>query len=523
MKLGVFFSNCDGVLSRSLDLASLSREYEPDAVVRVVESFYEEEDLNMILMDVEKNDLDSVILAGETPSAYQAIRNGDYLFSCLSHKGVNSNRIAPVNLKNMVVLAHDANPPELQLKAKLLVDVGIEKLKLAKEVTTMEISPRKALAVIGADLSGIVVAQHLLDQGFRVYLIDDRSKPVIRKNEKSYVNPTLAHVSHHPRFSSLYGYRVKDFFGVTGDYTLVIEMNGDKKEIYVGGVVLSLENATEEQLKSAHAIFHVDLKADGTLQARDEVSANSMTMEGGVFIVNPGSQRQGDIGSKFMAADATAAMVINILNQKEVYHHFTISSVDKNLCSGCGACVKTCIFHAVSIQGTPPLSVIDIKRCRGCGNCVAACPSDARGLVVCPPDYLFNAVKILSEFKSNNGSKKSLVVACDGCGYPCLDRAGEKGLTWPVSAMPLQVVCGGQIDTQLIMQAFVEGFDNVILMVCGEGLCHNIIGNVELERRVHLFREILASRGIDHERMQVITTSTKGDEACISELNRICG
>jgi len=133
-----------------------------------------------------------------------------------------------------------------------------------------------------------------------------------------------------------------------------------------------------------------------------------------------------------------------------------VSDVRSELCGGCGVCVKTCIFHAVSLRGEPRVSVIDPRRCRGCGNCVTACPSGARNLDTCSSEYLSEAIDILAGFKTAPGEKKVLLMACEGCGYVCLDRAAEEGQAWPVAAMPLKVVCGGQVDTQLLLQAFLR-------------------------------------------------------------------
>ncbi len=522
MKLGVFFSNCDGVLSRSLDLVSLSREYEGNGPVKIMESFYEDEDFDALLAEVTEKGIDAVVLAGDTPFSYRQARNGDYLFRSLVERGVNPNRIEAVNLKNLVALPHKAAPAELQLKARLYVDVAIEKLKHAREIETVEIAPRNTVAVIGANLSAVALSQLLLDQGYKVFMITEGRKPTLQENEKRHIQPTLAYVRRHPRFRFLPKTEVTDFYGFTGDYTLAVNENGTPGKLAAGAVVLSPEPGDAAMIRIAHAIFHVDVKPDGTLSARDETSARSQTCDEGVFFINPPSGDAEDVGRKFAGADAAAAMVENLLNRREIHHSVIVSQVDPQLCSGCGACVKTCMFHAVRLEGSPPVSVIDHRRCRSCGNCVAACPSDARSLVVSPSAYLFNAVTILSRFKSSNGAPKTLMLACDGCGYPCLDRAGQNGLTWPAGVLPLRVVCGGQIDTQLIMHGFVKGFDKVVLLVCGEGLCHNIIGNVELERRVNLFREILGSRGLDDERMHVITTSAKGDAACVAEINRIC-
>jgi F420-non-reducing hydrogenase iron-sulfur subunit len=72
---------------------------------------------------------------------------------------------------------------------------------------------------------------------------------------------------------------------------------------------------------------------------------------------------------------------------------------------------------------------------------------------------------------------------------------------------------------QMILHAFVRGFDGVALMICGEGCCHHVSGNVDLERRVNLFRGILQSRGLDDRRVKVISTCSREGGACVDTLN----
>lgn len=46
-------------------------------------------------------------------------------------------------------------------------------------------------------------------------------------------------------------------------------------------------------------------------------------------------------------------------------------------CQGCGTCVETCIFQAITIQNG---KAIHSDKCRGCGRCVRACPQQAVSL-----------------------------------------------------------------------------------------------------------------------------------------------
>jgi coenzyme F420-reducing hydrogenase delta subunit/NAD-dependent dihydropyrimidine dehydrogenase PreA subunit len=287
----------------------------------------------------------------------------------------------------------------------------------------------------------------------------------------------------------------------------------------VGAVVLSAEH-NPSLVKELQTLFHVDVDDHGRIAAKDDVSARSQTHDRGVFVINPAHAQAGDLATELLAADATAISVMTLLHHSEIHHRVTVSDVRSELCGGCGVCVKTCIFHAVSLRGEPRVSVIDPRRCRGCGNCVTACPSGARDLDTCSSEYLSEAIDILAGFKTTPGEKKVLLMACEGCGYVCLDRAAEEGQAWPVAAMPLKVVCGGQVDTQLLLQAFLSGFDGVVLTICGEGCCHNLIGNVDLERRVNLFRDVLASRGIDPARVQIVSNCSRSSSACIESINK---
>ncbi|MCP4694793.1 MAG: hydrogenase iron-sulfur subunit [Desulfobacterales bacterium] len=523
MKLGTFFSTCDGVISEKIDLHALAKEWVGIPSVTIVDNFYHGEDYDKLLKEVKDKNLDSIVLAGKSPFTYHHTRNGDFLFNILAKNGVNPNRIEVVNIKNMVVLPHNASSKELHQKAKLLVDVGIERLRHAERITTVEISPRKSAAVIGADLSSLAVSQLLIDEGCKVFLIHEEDELTFPPDEVDHIKPTLAYLTHHSRFTLLSKTEVKDFYGFTGDYTLSLESEESTRDLRVGAVVISVGKDDKKLIQKAHSVFHVDIHPDGSLIPLDKVSASCRTQERGVFIINTSNGPDRGPAEKFMAADAAGSMAINMLNKFEIHENIMVSQVNKAYCSGCGACVKTCVFNAVSLNGGSGVSVIDPKRCRGCGNCVAACPADARSLTVCPTDYLFNAVDILARFEPVNNAPKTLVLTCDGCGYPGLDRAAEQGMTWPVSALPLRMVCGGQMDTQLIMHAFVKGFDKVVLIVCNEGFCHNIIGNVALERRTHLFKEILASRGSDPENLHVLTTNVGDEASLVKNINMICG
>jgi F420-non-reducing hydrogenase iron-sulfur subunit len=515
MKTGIYFSRCGDVFEGVLQLETLAEAYRKDFSVKLFDDFFHTDDFAALLEDVEANGIEAAILVGDSHFSYTQARNGEYLLKCLEERGINQNNIEFVNLKNMLALPHKGLPGVLlQQKAQLLLDAGIEKIRHSHAIVTVEVSPRKAVAIVGVSSAAFVAAQHCLEAGFKVFLINDRREIAIPDAELPLIRPTMVFVLRHQRLTIIHNATPSDFDGYPGDFTLTVATDEEKTELKVGAAILSTHNSS--LIKIYQAIFHIDIDRDGSLAALDEVTARSQTLDRGVYVINPPAIGKNDIGHAFMAADATASMVVNLLNKSEIYHTIKVSEVKSALCSGCGACVKTCMFKAVSLAGTPRISLINPRRCRGCGNCVTACPTEARDLATTPNAFLFGSIDIFAQLQTEI---KILLIACEGCGYRCIDSAAVAGNSWPIGVLPLKVVCGGQIDTRLILHAFNQGFDGVGLVICGEGCCHNIIGNVDLERRANLLREILQSRGIDDSRMQVIATCSRAGKECIESVN----
>lgn len=67
-----------------------------------------------------------------------------------------------------------------------------------------------------------------------------------------------------------------------------------------------------------------------------------------------------------------------------------VAVVDRELCVGCGNCVGTCSFDALSLTGEHGTALVAGESCMGCGVCVRHCPQQAISLTPSPggPDPL---------------------------------------------------------------------------------------------------------------------------------------
>jgi heterodisulfide reductase subunit A-like polyferredoxin len=52
-----------------------------------------------------------------------------------------------------------------------------------------------------------------------------------------------------------------------------------------------------------------------------------------------------------------------------------IPIIDKDTCTGCGACLEVCPPLAIDLEDQK--AVIEVEFCEECGFCAAECPADA--------------------------------------------------------------------------------------------------------------------------------------------------
>ena len=79
-------------------------------------------------------------------------------------------------------------------------------------------------------------------------------------------------------------------------------------------------------------------------------------------------------------------------------------------CLGCGDCVKSCVYGAISIS-KKGCAVVDKEKCVGCGECVAACPNNLISLI---PSKKFVDV-VCKNSSTDSIVTRNCSVACTHC------------------------------------------------------------------------------------------------------------
>jgi len=128
------------------------------------------------------------------------------------------------------------------------------------------------------------------------------------------------------------------------------------------------------------------------------------TLTGGVFIAGA-DQFARDIPDSVAMASGAAAKVCDLFSKEKLLSEPEVAQVDIGLCSGCGACVATCPYEAVTLtdyedraqKRTRPVAQVNESLCHGCGACAAACRNGANTLRGFTDDQLAAEVEALCQ------------------------------------------------------------------------------------------------------------------------------
>ncbi len=109
---------------------------------------------------------------------------------------------------------------------------------------------------------------------------------------------------------------------------------------------------------------------------------------------------------------------------------------------------------------------------------------------------------------------KIIAFCCTWCAYAGADLAGVGRLQYPTNIKVIRVMCSGRIDPTFVLEAFRTGADGVLVAGCHiPSDCHYLTGNLRVQRRIAMVRNLLKQLGIESERLRLEWISaSEGDK-----------
>lgn len=165
-----------------------------------------------------------------------------------------------------------------------------------------------------------------------------------------------------------------------------VEESGDKLIVRCEGypeeeadlVVLAVGMIPREDMDEIRRVMNVSSSADGFfLEAHPKLRPID-TFTDGIFLAGS-CQGPKDIPDTLCQASGAAARACTILSKEKLQLDEAVASVNQAICIGCGACVDSCQFNAVSLVTREGRIVAEVNEamCKACGTCVASCKSGA--------------------------------------------------------------------------------------------------------------------------------------------------
>ena len=101
----------------------------------------------------------------------------------------------------------------------------------------------------------------------------------------------------------------------------------------------------------------------------------------------------------------------------------------------------------------------------------------------------------------NEFEPKIVAFVCNWCTYAGADLTGTSRIKYATNVKMIRFPCTGRIDFMILMKAFAQGADGIIVSGCHPNDCHYSSGNFHARRRWIIFRSLLDFMGIDVNRI----------------------
>jgi F420-non-reducing hydrogenase iron-sulfur subunit len=96
---------------------------------------------------------------------------------------------------------------------------------------------------------------------------------------------------------------------------------------------------------------------------------------------------------------------------------------------------------------------------------------------------------------------KVVAFVCNWCTYAGADLTGTSRIKYASNVKIIRFPCTGRIDFMLLLKAFANGADGIIVSGCHPNDCHYTSGNFHAKRRWIMFKELMDFMGIEMNRV----------------------
>lgn len=265
-------------------------------------------------------------------------------------------------------------------------------------------------------------------------------------------------------------------------------------------VVLSTPLIAQDDSTSISKMLKIPLQDNNFfLEAHVKLRPSDFATDG-IFICGS-AHWPSDIRDSISQAYAAASRASRILSRDVLEIEGAVAEIDQEKCISCNVCIRLCPYNAISKNDEDKI-VVNQVLCKGCGVCSATCPENAITIHHFTSDQILSQLAPVEESQELEYEPKILGFLCNWCSYSGADLAGVSRIQYPPNLRVIRVMCSGRVDPLFIAEAFLNGFDGILVLGCHLGDCHYITGNYEAEIKINGLKKLLKLSGFS-ERLRL--------------------
>ena len=279
--------------------------------------------------------------------------------------GISRSMIETCNIRGESLKLIKSEPEKAGRKFNGLIERTINRACRLKQFSQPDRVYNFTTAVVGDSDAELNCAISLADAGKDVYLFG--TKDIY--DERIVDNANITYF----KCASVTG-----LTGTRGDFNLTVDMDEGSRDFQAGIVILGEKSRNGIRYFQQEGLPGTGIES--TMQVKNLTGVPfyypGMTSISGLFLSDP------DYISIFgwKKGDAAAILAAAAMPQGPRQAKGYTVEINKDLCRGCGRCIKVCMYRAVTLQENRVgghHARVDEGFCKGCGNCISVCPANA--------------------------------------------------------------------------------------------------------------------------------------------------
>lgn len=235
VRVGVFVCHCGINIGSVVNVPSVVEfAQQLPGVVYATEKIYacSQDASGQIKEAIKEYGLNRVVVASCSPRTHEPMFQ-----ETLKEAGLNPHLFELTNIRDQCSWVHMNEPEKATAKAKDLVKMAVNKVRLAQPVQAVTLPMNHDVLVIGGGVAGLTNALNLAEQGYKVNIVEKEAElgglarrityGLNGEDIPSFLNQLIAEVKGHPNIKIYTGTEIADVSGFMGNFTTKLT-NGEE-------------------------------------------------------------------------------------------------------------------------------------------------------------------------------------------------------------------------------------------------------------------------------------------------------